>query len=86
MCKRNVTSRGSPITPARDGARQQRLPGREPELSTEQVHDAGCGRGGVHGARLGEIASERLLAQHVLAGRHRFQHERRSACAVASQR
>ena len=56
-------------------ARGQRLSGRKAELGAEHVHHIGGLRRRKHRARLAGVARERLLAQHVLAGRHGLQHE-----------
>ena len=60
-----------------DRPREQCLSRREPELGAEHVHDAGEFRGIEQHLRLGGVAGERFLAEHMLAGADRFQHERR---------
>ena len=79
MCSRNVARRGSPIAPLAHDPREQRLAGREAELGAEHVHDARPFGRGEQRARLGRVARERLLAEHVLARRARLR-ARAAAC------
>ena len=62
---------------AGDDPRRRCLARRPAELGAEQVHDAGRVGRVEHPARLGGVAGERLLAQHVLARRDGFERDRR---------
>ena len=60
-----------------DGAGEQGLARVEAELGAEEMDDARAFGRGEQRAGFGRIARERLLAQHVLAGRDRLARERR---------
>jgi hypothetical protein len=62
---------------ARDNAGELRLPRSEAELGAQQVHHADALRGLEHGACLGKVAGEGLLAHDVLSGGHRLEHDAR---------
>ena len=76
-CSTNSARRGSPISAFVHGAREERLPGVEPELGAEQVHDAGIARGRERASRASAASRANGFSHSTcLPGPERLEHER----------
>ena len=81
-CMSQVAMRGAPIEVVPDRLGEQRLSGVEAELGAQEVHDPGPLGGVEHGAPLGGVAGEGLLAQDVPSRRRWPRGRARRGCAA----